>query len=48
MNNPFLLGKIKFVKGSAALPMASDARVILMLCPDNGNFELIADNAKIS
>jgi hypothetical protein len=48
MNNPFLLGKIKFVKGNAALPVAADYRVILILCPDNGNFEIVPRNERIS
>lgn len=48
MTNPFLLGKIKYVKGTASLPMASDSRVIAIICPDNGNFELFARNSTIS
>jgi hypothetical protein len=39
MNNKFMPGKIKYVKGSALNPYTSDNRLILLFSDTNGDFD---------
>lgn len=44
MKNPFLLGKLKEIKGSAVRPNSSDNRTIVLFCENNGDFESVPRN----
>ena len=46
--NPFLLGRIKYVKGSASRPQAGDNRTIAIFCTDTGGFEEVERNEELS
>ena len=46
--NPFLLGRIKYVKGSASRPQAGDNRTIAIFCTDTGGFEEVDRNDELS
>lgn len=48
LKNPFLLGRLKTIKGSAARPQASDNRTVAIFCTDTGNFEAVERNDTIS
>jgi hypothetical protein len=46
--NPFTIGRIKYVKGNAARPMATDNRTIVLFVASDGNFEAVEGNTAIA
>jgi hypothetical protein len=46
-NSPFTLGRIKYVKGNAARPMATDNRTVVLFVPTTGKFEFVEGNSAI-
>lgn len=45
--NPFTIGRIKYVKGNAARPVATDNRTIVLFVPTTGKFEFVEGNTAV-
>jgi hypothetical protein len=47
-NNPFTIGRTKYVKGNAARPISTDNRTIVLFVSTTGDFEKVEGNTAVA